>query len=1162
MRSTRELRELFDAGNYAGVALAGNGECWQSYAALGLVGRVEEALAGLSRFEGNEARFYEGVALWIGGRKQRARKALAAVEGEHAARLLQLISREKIRVLAFLPDGGIAPHDLLAVQRADRQFDVENMSFSGHGRAYRPYASIHECYERDAPPDLVIAEMVEWQLIPTDIRDLACPLLAHTADFDLHVQAVYPWLQVFDELLVTDPTEWQEARSLTGVPVTTFPKTFGLPDRLPPVPKGEREIDLFQSGSVTHPYHPDKARLLHELLEDDALKIYFLDGFASKDDYLRLVSSSKTAFTYIRHSGAMPTRGLEALAMGSAVAVQEGSVLTLYAGEDEGVFTYSPDRGALSGCLRRIVENWPVVEAQARHGAKRIRREFAMRRVAAEYFRYLTFLAARPRTPRREELPEILSQKRSVIWKGWMQSGGGHEEMKELRRKNFSRFQETLREGCAPKDFIDITREMLLEYVSVVRAAGHVEINQDYLKQIFSLCHLALKTFPDNLVLRFNTIRAAIHYGKVAEQRAALSLLEETLARPAESWVVDPLDDVLPWDFFSTAFNYRAYFDEVVKVLALRNRASSDPRNTETKSGRLTGLILASLNFYQGRMTNKRVPLERAVEQDPEFPFYALELARKLAASSRDAELQRAASILELLCRDSILLGEAHRLLAGLVHEEGRNVADLEAIRKKVERLPRKHHGGFWAEDARAALASSWLRIPRAGSRPAPWRPFEEGVQDAEVELVRIPDGHQQREYLVSAIVSSYKSERFMRGLLEDLESQSLADQLEIVVVDSGSPEGEGAIVEAFQNQYENIVYIRTKERESSHAAISRAIRQSRGRYLTLANTDDRHRHDFLERLAAVLDARPDVALVYADIFVTVGENETFGDFRRAGHVQGLDYHEGTLLDRCHMGPQPMWRRSVHETYGYLDASIESAGDWEFWLRISETETMLHIDETLGLYYYSETSSERRDPERKRREIEHIQELYRWRAERRLRWQQDGIFPASKAVDPLVIVYRTGRDEDALRSCLGALRAFPAANLDLRVRIAKLDDTIPDNRLGVQSSPPLPLLSRILEESETWHHRHVILMPETMTVDDGCIDRLVRCSESESDRLVLVFGDDRVRPSLLLPGQAVLNAGGLRATDDTIEALAELRTRVGEKHVDLRKNAAERVSCG
>ena len=49
-----------------------------------------------------------------------------------------------------------------------------------------------------------------------------------------------------------------------------------------------------------------------------------------------------------------------------------------------------------------------------------------------------------------------------------------------------------------------------------------------------------------------------------------------------------------------------------------------------------------------------------------------------------------------------------------------------------------------------------------------------------------------QNRYLVSAIVSTYNSEKFIRGCLEDLENQTIADKLEIIVVNSGSRAGRG----------------------------------------------------------------------------------------------------------------------------------------------------------------------------------------------------------------------------------------------------------------------------------------------------------------------------------------------------------------------------------
>ncbi|HIQ05788.1 MAG TPA: glycosyltransferase, partial [Anaerolineae bacterium] len=230
---------------------------------------------------------------------------------------------------------------------------------------------------------------------------------------------------------------------------------------------------------------------------------------------------------------------------------------------------------------------------------------------------------------------------------------------------------------------------------------------------------------------------------------------------------------------------------------------------------------------------------------------------------------------------------------------------------------------------------------------------------------------------LVSAIVSTYNSERFIRGCLEDLEAQTIADRLEIIVVDSGSQQNERAIVEEFQQRYDNIVYIRTEERETVYAAWNRGIKAARGKYITNANTDDRHRRDALELLARALDEHPDITVVYADCAITHIENQTFDTASPTRFFRWPDFDRETFFQVCTVGPQPMWRREVHNEYGFFDESFQVAGDYEFWLRISKTRKFLHLPIVLGLYFESPTSIEHRDPELARRESERARALHR-----------------------------------------------------------------------------------------------------------------------------------------------------------------------------------------
>jgi predicted O-linked N-acetylglucosamine transferase (SPINDLY family)/glycosyltransferase involved in cell wall biosynthesis len=206
--------------------------------------------------------------------------------------------------------------------------------------------------------------------------------------------------------------------------------------------------------------------------------------------------------------------------------------------------------------------------------------------------------------------------------------------------------------------------------------------------------------------------------------------------------------------------------------------------------------------------------------------------------------------------------------------------------------------------------------------------------------------------FKVSAIVSTYNSEKFIRGCLQDLVEQTLykQGQLEIIVIDSGSQENEQSVVREFQAKYPNIVYDRTSDRETLYAAWNRGIKMSRGAYMTNANTDDRHRPDALEIMAKYLDENAEVSLVYADQLITSTANDTFAKTQaeKRWNWPAFDYSE--LERRCIIGPQPMWRKSLHEKYGYFRTEFTAAGDYEFWLRIGKTENIVYLPEILGLY--------------------------------------------------------------------------------------------------------------------------------------------------------------------------------------------------------------------
>lgn len=209
----------------------------------------------------------------------------------------------------------------------------------------------------------------------------------------------------------------------------------------------------------------------------------------------------------------------------------------------------------------------------------------------------------------------------------------------------------------------------------------------------------------------------------------------------------------------------------------------------------------------------------------------------------------------------------------------------------------------------------------------------------------------------VSAIISTYNSERFLVGRLEDLLAQTLyaKGELEIILVNAGSKQGERYIARQFLGC---ITYIESL-REGIYSSWNRGIAIAKGTYLTNSNTDDRLRPDALEVMANTLDANPDIGLVYGDAVVVSSENAVWGKPYTVstkppyyGRLAWPDFDPKLMTKFCSVGPQPMWRRSIHTRLGLFDDSWQLAGDYEMWLRmVAHGETFKHIPEVLGLFF-------------------------------------------------------------------------------------------------------------------------------------------------------------------------------------------------------------------
>ncbi len=674
-----DLSTLLESGNYAAIALGPEVEAWEYYAAHGLIGNAKRALDGLARFSRPEARFYSAAACWIDGDDRGAAAFLQGLDSPRAKKFRALVVKPAIQVLAQMPpQPGLASSLLQGA--ADGRFVIRNL---GGDIRIPPYADIHQLVPTGFTPDFFICREIEWMPLAHNLNELDCPLFGHTEDYDIHCQAVLPWYRLFDEIITCGPHEWQSLHEMLTVPVSTFPKAYGLPAALPARANDNRDIDLFLSGTMVHPYHPDKARFIFDLLglEDEALKIQVVAGHLSEREYWELVARSKMSVPYVRFDGSMPTRGLEALAMGSALALQAGSVLRAYVGENEGVFAYTREPGELIKTVIKISREWATIKSRATRGGDYIRKEFSQRRVSSQYLRYLTFLASKSYQPRQIPPPEM-RQKRTIFHLGWFHSCAFYNctlhRSIELHRSLAASYEH-------PHFMIDIARDTLLSYAQAVMPAVAAHLTQrgqpppavpEMLDLALGLYAIGVEQHPRSLVMQFNWFRAALHFGSDEAKAKAIEMGRRMTLAPLAGWDSDVFEDVFPWDFSGDFFNYRSYFDAVIDSV----------RRGETKNAGLYALIMASVNYYLSFQLSDPAFARQAVALDPNFALYQLRLGSVL--SSRDDTRQEGVDLLLDLVSASIVRLEAWAELQGLVRKgllQGNRIDIHEASIRRVQ---------------------------------------------------------------------------------------------------------------------------------------------------------------------------------------------------------------------------------------------------------------------------------------------------------------------------------------------------------------------------------------------------------------------------------------------------------------------------------------------
>lgn len=231
---------------------------------------------------------------------------------------------------------------------------------------------------------------------------------------------------------------------------------------------------------------------------------------------------------------------------------------------------------------------------------------------------------------------------------------------------------------------------------------------------------------------------------------------------------------------------------------------------------------------------------------------------------------------------------------------------------------------------------------------------------------------------IATIVIAIYKAGKYMKAKIANLQQQTFFDRCNIVLLNCQNLDNEADIYKDFLAENDNVTEIMYDEHIRLYPTWNDGIKATESTYVMNSNTDDMLHPQYVEACSKWLDDHPDFCCVSSSVLLTHTPNQLWPKWDWKGRLPFHAYPMSTA------GPCPLWRRSLHDKYGYF-GNYRVIGDarlWEKWHAGGERFGLLQRD--LILYYATADSLERRIDEKGRgfRNLD-ISESEKWPKDKR-----------------------------------------------------------------------------------------------------------------------------------------------------------------------------------
>jgi len=185
----------------------------------------------------------------------------------------------------------------------------------------------------------------------------------------------------------------------------------------------------------------------------------------------------------------------------------------------------------------------------------------------------------------------------------------------------------------------------------------------------------------------------------------------------------------------------------------------------------------------------------------------------------------------------------------------------------------------------------------------------------------------------ISIIIPCYNHGQYVREAISSVEKCTDKHLYEMIIVNDGSTDP--FTIEEMERLAHDGYQVINQVNQGLGRTRNNGIRAAKGDYILPLDSDNRIRPEYIYESIKILDAHPEIAMVY-------GDAEFFGD-KSKRHVVG-EFNLQNMMVENQIDACAVYRKSVWEAVGGYDEKMPIMGyeDWDMWMNMTFKHYKFH----------------------------------------------------------------------------------------------------------------------------------------------------------------------------------------------------------------------------